>query len=340
MPRISVIMPVYNCAPYLREAINSVLGQSFSDLELLIIDDASSDETVDIIKEFEDIRIRLIQKPINTGYTESLNLGLKIARGELIARMDGDDISDLSRFALQIKEFDGNPDLKLCGSWIKIIDNGCVFQFPTLHDAIKVEFLEYCCIAHPSVMFRRMFMEQNKLSYDKTYEPAEDFDLWTRMIKLGTFINIPKVLLYYREYQSQTSQVKQNIRIKNAKVIKIRHLSEIVSNAAASRFYNIDYVINSKSITKEIAFLKWLKKETQYLKKRNQGIQYFNSVILNEFLENHLRNNIRIVFLHSKKYQPLKIYSFLRYISAYPRMFTKLEIVKSICKCVCFYSIR
>lgn len=333
-------MPVYNCALYLKAAISSILEQSFSDFELLVIDDASTDETVNIIKEFGDVRIQLVQKPMNTGYTESLNLGLKIAKGELIARMDGDDISALSRFALQVREFDENAELVLCGSWIEVIKNGYVFQFPTLHDAIKVEFLAYCCIAHPSVMFRKSFIDNNKFSYDKTFEPAEDFDLWTRMIKQGTFTNIPKVLLHYREYKGQTSQVKQKTRVKNGQLIKIRHLSTLVSYSAAARFYNIDIVINAKIIKKEIAFLNWLKNEIQYLKKRNQDIQYFNTIIFSEYLERHLKNNMRTVFLYSKKYQPQKIIPLFRYISSYPGTFTKYEIVKSICKCACFYSIR
>ena len=98
IPTITVLMPVYNCALYINEAMDSILSQTFDDFEFLIIDDASTDDTVSIIKSYNDPRIQLVEKPVNTGYTNSLNYGLSIANGKYIARMDGDDISLPERF--------------------------------------------------------------------------------------------------------------------------------------------------------------------------------------------------------------------------------------------------
>ena len=101
-PTISVIMPVYNCEKYIAMSIESILNQTINDFELLIIDDASTDQTLAIITSYEDTRIKIISKPVNSGYTESLNIGLKIAKGKYIARMDGDDISFTRRFEKQL----------------------------------------------------------------------------------------------------------------------------------------------------------------------------------------------------------------------------------------------
>ena len=121
MPKISVLMPVYNCELYVQEAIDSILNQTFIDFELLIIDDCSTDKTVEIINNYADKRIKLTTKPHNTGLTNSLNYGLSIAQGQYIARMDGDDVSVLDRFEKQVKFLDTNPDIILCGTWYQLM---------------------------------------------------------------------------------------------------------------------------------------------------------------------------------------------------------------------------
>ena len=113
-------MPVYNCAEYVAEAIQSILDQTFSNFELIIVDDKSTDETLEVTKIFSDKRIRLIEKPANTGYTESLNLGIELSRGHLIARMDGDDISMPQRFEKQVNFLFENPLVIVCLFLLKI----------------------------------------------------------------------------------------------------------------------------------------------------------------------------------------------------------------------------
>ena len=133
IPTISVIMPVYNCFDYIQEAINSILNQTFSDFELIIIDDYSSDGTVDLIKKFNDPRIKLTVKSVNSGISNSLNYGLKIAKGKYIARMDGDDISFPDRFERQVKFMDLNPKVILCGGgYISINSNQGIKYFNIL----------------------------------------------------------------------------------------------------------------------------------------------------------------------------------------------------------------
>lgn len=120
-PLISVLMPVYNCSKYIHSSTTSILNQTFSDIELIIIDDCSTDNTVDIIKTFNDKRIVLIVKQKNSGITNSLNYALDIAKGKYIARMDGDDISNIDRLEKQYEFMEGHPDVVLCGGGYEVI---------------------------------------------------------------------------------------------------------------------------------------------------------------------------------------------------------------------------
>lgn len=206
--QVTVIMPVYNAALYVCEAIDSILTQTFSDFELLIIDDASTDETVSLIKKYNDSRIQLIEKPLNTGYTNSLNYGVKLAKGKYIARMDGDDISRPERFAKQLRFLEANPDIVLCGSWYQIIGSDRIVKLPENHDEIKVALLNGNCIAHPTVMFRKSYADKIENLYDGSKEPAEDYDLWSRMALNGRLHNLQEVLLDYRTHHNQVTKTQ------------------------------------------------------------------------------------------------------------------------------------
>jgi glycosyltransferase involved in cell wall biosynthesis len=215
-PKITVLMPVYNCELYIREAVDSILNQTYSDFEFLIIDDASTDETVAIIKTYNDSRIQLIQKSINTGLTNSLNHGLKIAKGKYIARMDGDDISLPERFAKQVAFLDANPDVVLCGTNFSIIGTEKVINLPEKNKDIKLALLKGNCIAHPSVMIRNCTLEQFAILYDSNTEPAEDYDLWVRLLEIGKLFNLQEELLNYRVHNTQVSQKREMEQIQSA----------------------------------------------------------------------------------------------------------------------------
>jgi glycosyltransferase involved in cell wall biosynthesis len=340
MPKITVIMPVYNCEGYVQEAINSILEQTFTDFEFLVIDDASTDDTVSVIKTYSDPRIRLIVKPVNSGYTDSLNMALDMARGEFIARMDGDDISLPGRFEKQLKEFERNPRLALCGSNMEIIGTGEIINYPQTHDEIKVELLKICCVAHPSVMMRSAFLKSNNLFYDRTKEPAEDYNLWVRMIKTGRFANIAEPLLKYRVHANQVSTTKQAIRVESALNTKSFHLSSIVNRAAAKKFYSESVVIAAKNVLKEVAFINWLEHETAYLKEKNRETYYFAEQPFDFFLKDHQRKNARTIFLQSKIYNPKTLLYFIKYALKHPGAFSFSELVKTSTKCLLFYKIK
>lgn len=209
-PLVTVLLPVYNCEKYIYEAINSVLNQSFTNFELLIIDDCSTDATVAIVREFTDKRICFYQKKVNSGYTDSLNFGISIAKGKYIARMDADDICLPERFAKQVEFLDKNPNIILCGTAINYIGTaeGNLF-YPEKHNEIYIHLFCFLpAFAHPTVMGKREIFEKN--NYNKNFEPAEDYELWTRIISQGEVANLNEILLKYRVHPNQVSVSKKH----------------------------------------------------------------------------------------------------------------------------------
>lgn len=215
MPHVTVILPVYNTEKYIAEAVQSILNQTFSDFELLVINDASTDRTLEVLNRFSDNRLKIITNPTNLKVVKSLNKGLELAKGEFIARMDADDISHPQRFKRQIEYFNDHPEVDLCGSWVQMIgDDNYILTLPEKHETIKADMLFKNIIVHPSVMFRK-----EKLSgfrYDETYINAEDYALWVEVMDKVRFGIIPEVLLKYRVHHSNVSIHRPH----NAAVIK------------------------------------------------------------------------------------------------------------------------
>lgn len=199
-PRVTVLMPVYNGALYLREAMDSILGQTFTDLEFLIINDGSTDNSVAIIHSYSDHRIRLVHNGSNLGLIASLNKGLGFARGEFIARMDADDISRPERLARQVCFMDANPLVGVCGSWVQYLskDDKNVWKLPKRSEDIRCWQFHTVGVAHPSVIMRRQLFIEKGLLYDPQFRHIEDYELWGRAIRHMDFANIQEVLLDYR----------------------------------------------------------------------------------------------------------------------------------------------
>lgn len=214
-PRVSVILPAYNCETFIADAIGSILGQTFCHFELLVIDDASTDTTVEIIRTFNDPRLRIFEKPKNTGYTESLNYGLNLSKGEYIARMDADDISFPKRFEKQVAFMDHHQEVVACGTFYRVLGSEKVKEFPTDHEDLKIQLLQETCFAHPTVMIRKAVLDKNNVSYDVTKEPAEDYALWVRLLEFGKFYNLQDVLLDYRVHDQQVSVTRRSKQLKS-----------------------------------------------------------------------------------------------------------------------------
>jgi len=191
-PKISVIMPIYNCDKYLEEALVSIIIQTYKDFEVIAINDGSTDSSLEILEKYAkfDNRIKIISQK-NSGIVNALNNGIKIAKGEYIARMDGDDVSFSNRFADQVKVLDKNLEAVLVAGDFEIINEKSEYIYREVvvpdDDFIQRAFYLRNAIAHGSVMFRKSIVEKIGL-YSSTCGPTEDMELWMRLTKVGKFL--------------------------------------------------------------------------------------------------------------------------------------------------------
>jgi glycosyltransferase involved in cell wall biosynthesis len=223
IPAISVILPVFNGEAYLRQAIDSILNQSFIDFELIIVNDGSTDRSQEIIQSYGDTRIHAISNPSNLGLVGALNVGIKHARGKYIARQDQDDISDQDRLKLQFLKMEEDL-VDICGTrWISIDSNGKALstaQIPLSELAIFSCLATTVPFAHGSVMMRKSFMSEYHLQYDEKYL-AEDFYLWIRFAQAGArFANLDQALYFYRAHPQSLSFTKRGAFRQSAKLLR------------------------------------------------------------------------------------------------------------------------
>ena len=207
-PKISVIMSVYNGMPYLEQAVESIFRQTFEDFEFFIVDDASTDETWRYLKSLRDMRIKLIQNKKNLGLAASLNIALRQAQGDFVARMDADDISLSIRFEEQINFLQKHPTIDICGSFVNVIDetDKIIGQIkkPTSDKEIKKELFWLTPLLHPTWFAKKeVFRKLN--GYDEKWDYVEDFEFLIRA-KDFQMANIPKHLLLFRSQKERRSQ--------------------------------------------------------------------------------------------------------------------------------------
>lgn len=229
-PSVTVLMSVYNAEKYLRQAIESILQQSYQDFEFLILNDKSTDNSEEIIGQYDDSRIRLVNNAQNIGLTKSLNKGIDLSKGKYIARMDADDISLPSRLEEQVAFMEAEPDVVAAGSWINIIDGKQIklneWHYPCYHDELVTYLLFDSCIVHPSAIIRRSIINKYNIRYDEELETAQDYQFWYECSRFAKLANIPKVLLKYRKHDGQISVSSKSQR-NNATQTKLSILNEM-----------------------------------------------------------------------------------------------------------------
>ncbi len=202
-PTVSIIISVYNSEVHIRESIESILGQSFTDFEVIVIDDASTDATSEILHEYteKDARVRSFRNEQNLGLTKSLNKAIRESSGTYIARMDADDIAYPERFEKQVAFLSSCPNYGLVGSWAIVIDNQGKeidqYQWETKDGEIRKNLIKYNCIIHPSIMMRAEVLEIVGY-YDETFRYAQDYDLFFRIVRHFKVQNIAEPLIKYR----------------------------------------------------------------------------------------------------------------------------------------------
>ena len=236
--RLTVLLPVYNGAAFVQEALTSILEQTFSEFEFLIIDDGSTDATYEILSSCRDPRIRLLRNHNNLGLARSLNRGLTVARGQYIARMDADDVSWRHRLRVQTDFMDAHPEVGVCGAWIEVIGDGVkqVWRYPSDHDTIRTRLLFESTLAHPVVMMKRRLLEDKRLSYDESFAAAQDYELWSRAARGGVLANLSEVLLTHRLHGEQVGQRKAESQQAGAAKVRANLLHQMGMSPTSDEF--------------------------------------------------------------------------------------------------------
>lgn len=222
LPDVSVVMSVYNSAPYLREAVDSILMQTLKNFEFIIINDGSTDESLSILKSYNDSRIILIDNGVNKGLIYSLNKGISVARGKYIARMDSDDISLAFRLEKQIQFLEANPQVGVCSCDYTQFNSTSEKSFSsfTNHDEIFSFLLFNSSVVHPTLMIRKTILDLNEKCFDENYKHAEDYELWSRLIFMCNFSSVSEQLFKYRLHEHQVTRIHNTLQQQSADKIR------------------------------------------------------------------------------------------------------------------------
>lgn len=212
-PLVSVVMPAYNAKENIHEAIKSILDQTYSNIELIVIDDGSTDDTSKIISTIYDQRVKYYKNSYNRGLVYTLNRGIKLSNGKYIARMDSDDISLPNRIYKQVEYLEEHKDCIICGTYAQTFRTDSLgakkylskLTYEINDKEIKKSLVYDCCFAHPTVMFRSSVFIESNVYYEDEWKNGDDYKLWIDLMSYGMYHNIPEVLLQYRISGTQMS---------------------------------------------------------------------------------------------------------------------------------------
>lgn len=303
MAKVSIILPSFNSASFIYEAVLSILKQSYKNFELIIVDDKSTDETIKIIKLFRDKRIRLIVTKNKLGLASCLNLGIKHSASQFVARMDSDDISETNRLEEQINFLNKNKNIDVVGTAIKIIDEEGIVKrfvsFPKTDLEIKWAMCLGCPIAHPSIMMRRDVFSKYG-TYD-TKEKIEDYALWTKFLNKGVkFYNLDQHLLKIRKHK-RNSKKYESSKLKKIEIEIIKKNIYNILNLKITQKKYIDYIdalrsngrLKNKYTKEALNFLRHLffKFRKMYFKSsKNNILDTINKNLLEKIFIIRIRN--------------------------------------------------
>lgn len=240
-PLLSVVMPVYNAEQYVTQAVESILNQTYKKFEFIIIDDASTDSTFKILRDFKKIdkRIILIRNKENLGVTKSLNKAVAKALGKYIVRMDADDWSYPERFELQVELMEKNPNVVVSGSYVEVCDSKLKTKYVRKYHHndtnIRKHIFRYSPFAHPATIWKTNVLKKER--YNETLTTCQDYELYFRVGKIGKFMNLDKRLLKLRIHDRSVSVVKNDLQWKNT--VLIRFNAVLMLGYAMSNFDKI-----------------------------------------------------------------------------------------------------
>lgn len=227
-PRVSVLLPVRNGARHLRAALRSILAQSLRELEVLLLDDGSTDGSADIAAAEGDPRVRVLSSP-PMGLARQLNRGIREARAPYVARMDADDIAEPERLACQVSFLAAHPSVAICGTWLRCFSPASTHlaRYPVGRETVRAYVVFDNPVAHPSACWRAASWQAAGLAYDETLEVAQDYDVWSRALDQPQVDNVPAPLLRYRVHTASVTGRRAELSEQAARRIQAHWLSRL-----------------------------------------------------------------------------------------------------------------
>lgn len=220
MSKVTVLMPTFQSARYLQETLDSILRQSFRDFEILVVDDGSTDGTLEIVQRIRDVPVRVVSGH-RKGLADALNLGIREAQGEYIARIDSDDLMVPERLMKQVAYMDSHPETAVCGGWQQYFGMSTFLHAPPSDPMqCKANLLYRCDLCHSTLMLRKDVFLNNNLFYSSKFA-AEDFELWTRVFDYGEIANLGEVMGYFRASgDSITDAKKSRLIVEQGEIVR------------------------------------------------------------------------------------------------------------------------
>jgi glycosyltransferase involved in cell wall biosynthesis len=276
----TVLMPVFNAELYIRDAIESILNQTYKDFIFLIINDGSSDKSEEIILSYKDSRIKYLKNEKNLRLVATLNKGLDIIDTKYMIRMDADDISHPQRIEKLIQFMEANPDVGVCGSYIKTFgEDNHIWKYKLTDEEIKAGILFKSSMPHATCIFRMEVLKKYQIKYQEDFIHMEDKLMWFNTFKLTKFANIPETLFYYRIHQKSVSNLYKQTK------------SDMLIDYYKYAFKTLGYNISAEKITSFI--------DLRISKKLNK-----NSLkLIKEFLNDLLSNNKQTKLFNEKYFK-------------------------------------
>ena len=293
-PCISVVMPNYNTPiAYLEQAVSSILNQTYSNFEFIIVDDCSTDSSYSYLQSITDERIRLIRNNENVGVTKSLIVGFQIAQGDYIARMDSDDISFPHRFERQLAYMQQHPETIVCGTYVEEIGDSHRKICRKIPDAryyqCAVLFGNEYGLIHPTAFFSAEKLRKHNIKYNPDIQTAQDYAMWSVCCWYGEIANVEEVLLQYRVHKGQVSSAKRQLQIDCTMYTQKKQLMNLfpdITDKMVEMHYQY-YV--SKAISTQMR--KWYKE----IELANNGQHYVDSAYLSQYIQEFLIKKVLIM---------------------------------------------
>jgi glycosyltransferase involved in cell wall biosynthesis len=243
VPLVSVLMSVHNDARFVAAAVQSVLDQTLDDLELIVVDDASTDETPDVLAAFADARLEVLRNDVRSGLAASLNRGLDAAQGAYAARLDSDDVARADRLERQVARIRTKPRVAVVGSAVRDLDeagrSGALHLGPRGPRAVRWLSLFSSPFFHPTVLVDRARLDELGFRYDTSYGESEDYDLWTRLLAHADGANLAEPLVLKRVHPGQASQRRGDVQESFQRQVALREIARLAPEVDAERAWRV-----------------------------------------------------------------------------------------------------